>query len=286
MTQNILVYGQYDGEIRIASGGVLFFALCCDFKEIYQTLRSIVPLFPKTIPMVTLDTTYEKNSLYIGNKTISLMDITEANTFSEYFIYSTILGYLLGCFPWCIASMIIRNQYLSFGVMRVVTPAIGTTLMLRAILGPGIFIKGAFAFHVLFNMSLRGREDLGLAFKTSRTFSSAINMSFFLACGGALLLSVVQLRIATLAFGVFLLLGFFYGGVTGCSHSLPIRPWMLLTTASEGVWLRVKEKRRCPCVYWCGYCSDMHDSCEVFVIFPRDQVTFLHKLKGSVESQA
>jgi hypothetical protein len=284
MRQSLLIYGEYNGEIAIKSGGILLFALFLDSKEIYQTLRSIIPLYSKWIPLVTIDTTYDVNSLFVGNKTVSLLDVTEAHTFSSTFILWCYIGYLLGCFPWAIFTMILRNQYLSFDVTRITNPLLGTIVMIRAILGPSFIIKSAFATYSLFNLSLKGREDLGLAFKATKTTSLAINISIFLSCGCAFLLSIVALRIATLIFGVFLLLGAVYGAIIGCSHSLPIHPWMIITTIGDGVWLRLKEKKRCPCVYWCGYCTDMHDYDEVFVIFPRDQIQFLSKMKGNTET--
>jgi hypothetical protein len=284
MRQSVLIYGEYNGEIAIKSGGILLFALFLDTKEIYQTLRSIIPLYSAWIPLVTIDTTYDVNSLFIGNKTVSLLDVSEAHTFSSAFICWCYIGYLLGCFPWALFTMILRNQYLSFDVTRITNPLLGTIVMIRAILGPSFIIKSAFATYSLFNLSLKGREDLGLAFKAKKTTSLTINLSIFLSCGCAFLLSIVALRIATLIFGVFLLLGAVYGAITGCSHSLPIHPWMIITTIGDGVWLRLKEKKRCPCVYWCGYCTDMHDYDEVFVIFPRDQIQFLSKLKGNTET--
>jgi hypothetical protein len=284
MRQNILVYGEYNGEVAIKSGGILIFALFLDAKEIYQTIRSVIPFYGNWIPEVTIDTTADVNALFIGNKIVSLLDVTEAHTFSPPFVVFNMIGYLLGCFPWAIFSMIIRNQYLPFDIMRITSPIIGTIVMIRAILGPAFLIKSSYALYAVFNLTLKGREDLGLAFKATRTQTSAINMAIFLACGCALLLSIVALKIASLAFGVFLFLGFFYGAITGCSHSLPIRPWMTITTIADGVWLRLKEKRRCPCIYWCGYCSDMHDAEEVFVVFPRDQVKFLSKIKGNTET--
>jgi hypothetical protein len=284
LEQQVLVYGRYNGKISITSGGILFFALCCDFKEIYLTLKSIIPVHKSLIPPVTLDTAFDVNSLFIGNKTVDLQDVREAHTFEKSFIVASIFGYFLGCFPWCMFSMIIRDQYLSFDVMRIVTPVIGATIVLRAILGPSFVIKSAFALFAVLNLSLSGREDMGVAFKAKKTLTSALNMAIVMACCGSLLLSIVALQLAQMAFGVLLFVGFMYGAVTGCSHELPVRPWMCITKISDGVWLKLKQKRRCPCVYWGGYCTDMHDAYEVFVIFPKDQVLFLSKLKGGGDS--
>ena len=280
----MLIYGRYNGKINVASGGILFFAMVCDFKEIYLTLKSIVPITKGLIPPVTLDTAFDVNALFVGNKKVSLEDVREAHTFESSFIILSLLAYLVGCFPWCMFSMIIRDQYLSFDSMRIVTPMLGVIIILRAILGPSIVLKCSYALYAVLNLSLKGREDMGVAFKAKKTLTSAVNMAVGMACGGSLILSIVALDIAQLAFGVFLLVGFVYGAITGCSHELPVRPWMCITKISDGVWLKLKEKRRCPCVYWGAYCSDMHDAYEVFVVFPRDQVLFLSKLKGGASS--
>jgi hypothetical protein len=67
-------------------------------------------------------------------------------------------------------------------------------------------------------------------------------------------------------------------------HGLPIKPWITMTCAEEGTWLRVKKKSRCPCIYWGNWCSDVHETDEVFVIFPEDSVRFFQALKGGARS--
>ena len=44
-------------------------------------------------------------------------------------------------------------------------------------------------------------------------------------------------------FGVLVVVGMLYGGFAGCIHSLPIRPWFVLTTLRAGTWLQVKKKQ-------------------------------------------
>ena len=77
-----------------------------------------------------------------------------------------------------------------------------------------------------------------------------------------------------------------YGCFTGCIHSLPVHPWMYLTIIRGGVWMKVKKKQRCPCIYWGSFCTDMHDIDQVFIIWTTDQTRFLNYIKGGVAGQA
>jgi len=283
LIQPVLVVDRYKGIIEFEAGGILFFALFLDFKEIYHVLWKVVPCSDSLIPYVTLDTTFDVNSLFIGNDRINLEDVKEAHTFSIYFLISLIFGYSLGCMPWCLISMLVRDLYLPFDIMRMVTPMLGSIIVARAVLGPALFIKSALGLYAVLDLSLKGREDLGLAFKAKKSRMAAINMALGFSCIGSLLLCIVWTDMAGIAFPVLFGFGFFYGAMTGCSHELTLKPWMLITTITDGVWLKVKQQKRCPCVYWGGYCTDMHDTNEMFIIFPKDPVLFLGKLKGSVD---
>ena len=83
--------------------------------------------------------------------------------------------------------------------------------------------------------------------------------------------------------GASILLGYVYGLCTGCSHSLPIRPWMYITTLQPGIWLRVAKKQRCPCVYWGAFCTEIHQSDEILVVYPSDEVRFRFVVTGNVD---
>lgn len=285
LIQPVLVMDTFSTTVEFEAGGILFFALFLDFKEIYHVLLRVVPCSTGLIPMVTLDTTFDVNSLFIGNSVVNLEDVKEANTFSTLFLIATTLGYIMGCLPWCLISMLVRDLYLPFDIMRMLTPSLGAIIVARAILGPAIVVKSCLALSAVLDFSLKGREDMGLAFKAKKSHLAAFNMAIGFACVGSLLLCIVWYDMAAYAFPLLLAIGFFYGAMTGCSHELTVKPWMLVTTISDGVWLKVKQKKRCPCVYWGGYCSDMHDTNEMLIIFPKDPVLFLGKLKGSLDTE-
>jgi len=68
-----------------------------------------------------------------------------------------------------------------------------------------------------------------------------LHTSLGLTLIGAIVIAAVSVSYVAIAAAVFLAFGFLYGGLTGCIHELPIRPWMTITTLREGVWLRVKD---------------------------------------------
>lgn len=280
LSQDLMIFGVYKSKVEINSGGILLFALFSDSKEIYYTLMNIIPLVPAFVPMVTLDTTFDVNSMFVGNYQVRLEDITQAHTFSTYFTIGNLLGLFLGCFPWCLFSMIIRDYYLPFDIMRILAPSFGAICIIRSLLGPFFVHKIVFSALYILRVDYKTREEIGTAFKAEKTRTGAINAALIFACIGGLFCTVILLDYAALMFGVFLFVGFLYGGVTGCIHDLSIKPWMYFTTISDGVWLKLKKKKRCPCDYWGKYCTDMHDASEIFIIFPKDRVLFLSKLKG------
>lgn len=104
-------------------------------------------------------------------------------------------GQVLGVFPWCLFSLLLREAYLDFASMRVVIPVVGvanrgsycyhpyyyllhfylyvititiihqlgTVMVVRAVLGSGFLIKTAFSLQYLFDLRFETREVIGRA---------------------------------------------------------------------------------------------------------------------------
>ena len=282
--QPLLVFGRFPGDFSLTSLGVFFFAFCCDLKEIYYTLKMVVPARPEWVPMITVDLQEDVSALFIGEHIISIKDIGEMVTFPPAFALLSALGYFIGCFPWCLFAIILRDQFLQFISMRIVTPALAIIGLLRAILGPSFVIKIAFSFYYLFALDPKQRERAGVACQAMKTRYSAATGAFYFAIFVWIVSGVVAADQANLFLGFGFVAGLFYGAFTGCVHGLPIRPWMVLTCLRGGVWMRVKKKQRCPCIYWGSFCTDMHDAEEVFLIYTTDDVRFLGTIKGGVAS--
>ena len=229
--------------------------------------------------MVTLDLTTEGNALYIGRSVVRLEDIKEINTFSSNWARFLAVGYWLGTFPICTLILILRESYLPYATMRIVTPTLGCIALARAVLGSSFVVKAVFGFSYLFDFSLTTREQIGISIQSRRTkftiltslVSFVVVSTFF---GFALVAdwALVILAVATVS-------AFLYGGVSGCSHGLPIKPWVYLTTVEEGSYIRVKRKQRCPCVYWCNWCTEVHDTDEVLIVYPIEHIQFFSSLK-------
>jgi hypothetical protein len=282
--QPLLVFGRFPGDFSFTSLGVFFFAFCCDLKEIYYTLKMVVPARPEWVPMITVDLQEDVSALFIGEHIISIKDIGEMVTFPPAFALLSALGYFIGCFPWCLFAIILRDQFLQFISMRIVTPALAIIGLLRAILGPSFVIKIVFSFYYLFALDPKQRERAGVACQAMKTRYSAATGAFYFAIFVWIISGIVAADQANLFLGFGFVAGLFYGAFTGCVHGLPIRPWMVLTCLRGGVWMRVKKKQRCPCIYWGSFCTDMHDAEEVFLIYTTDDVRFLGTIKGGVAS--
>ena len=97
------------------------------------------------IPLVTIDLSDEVKSLFIGSHIIPIEDIKEYHTYSQRFIQlcfsgttyihtntykhihiyiHTYIGYVVGVFPWCLFAMLLREAYLDYASMRIVTPMV------------------------------------------------------------------------------------------------------------------------------------------------------------------
>jgi len=210
--------------------------------------------------------------------------VTEANTFPNTFAYVITAGVMLGCFPWAMFMLLMRELYLPFGVTRILIPTLGCVLFVRVILGATIFVKTAFALYYLFDFNPKTRENIGVSFQTRRTKFSALVGFGGMTLGGMFFVGTFVTQYALVSFLTLMMVGLLYGGVTGCIHGLPIRPWLIMTKAGEGTWLRVKKKERCPCIYWANWCTDVHEMEEVLIIYPEDSVRFFQAIKGGTRA--
>ena len=278
--QPLLIFGKLRQDLTLTSLGIFFFAFCCDLKELYFALKNIVPCRPEWVPYITIDLQEDISALFIGEHVISLKDIGEIVPFPVSFALFNAMGFFLGCFPWCLFAIILRDQFLNFASMRIVTPALAIIALLRAILGPAFVVKCSFSLFYLLTFDPKLRERAGVACQAIKTRYSAVTGACMIGILTYIMCGIVANEVAMTLFGYGVLAGLFYGAFTGCIHGLPIRPWMVLTCLRGGVWMRVKKKQRCPCLYWGAFCSDMHDADEVFVVYTTDDVRFLGLVKG------
>jgi hypothetical protein len=255
-------------------------ALLCDFKEIFFCCKYVVPVLKRWRQKVTLDRTADVMSLFIDNHSIPLQFIESVQLFSQSFAVLCGLGYLVAAMPWCLISLILRNQFLTFDTMRVVTPMLGGLMVARALTGPALFVKMAFTFYYLAAYNMFTRERIGVGCQAPKTLNTAINFAVAFAFIGGIFTALVAFSWFIYMILLSFVFGFLYGVLAGWVHSIPVRPWFHLTTLDGGLYLIVKKKQLCPCVYWGLYCTDMHQFCEVLLLYTEDDVKFINSLKG------
>lgn len=275
-------YGAVEGEITITSYGMVFFAAFCDLKEIFYVLKYVIPYRDVWLPQVTLDLSDEVRSLIVANYIVPIAEIKEYGAFTDSYILYCVGAFSLGVFPWCLFSILLREAVLRYSSMRVVTPLLGCIMVIRAVLGPGFVIKCGLALAFLFDCNFRTREAMGVAFQTVNTQNSALNTALALCVLTLLICSAVAFNWLGVMFAVALFGGAVYGAFTGCMHALPLRPWMYITTLRGGVWMRLRKRQRCPCLYWGRYCTEMHNYEEVFVLYVTDEVKFMSLINGGI----
>ncbi len=250
----ILAFGLYPADLELTSTLVVFFAAFCDLKEVYFTLKFIVPARDRWLPLVTIDLSEEVRCLFVGERTVPLGDIHEIHAFPESFMRYCLAAYTIGAFPWCLFSLLLREAYMEFTSMRVVTPMIGVIAILRAVLGPSFVVKCFFSLKFLMDGNYRVREHMGVAFQQDNTFNSAVNTAIGMTAVGVLITAAVAYDYVPIVIGVGVGFGLVYGAFTGCMHNLPIKPWIcecfLMFVMFLGPFLTICFNLRHDCAAW------------------------------------
>ena len=154
LTATVRPYGLYRTQFEISSFAINFLAFANDFKELYYVLRYVIPIRSKWVPLITVDKTEDVSSVFIGEYAVQLDDVVDSHPFSQLFAYLCAAAFAFASLPLALILLIVREQFLSFDIMRFLTPLLGLILVARVILGPSFLIKTAFCIHYLFNVIL------------------------------------------------------------------------------------------------------------------------------------
>lgn len=292
-------FNAFETTLYVNSFVMLFFSAFCDAKEIYAVLRNHIPLWSSWEPLVTLDLSDDQRSLFIDDHTIPLANIREIAAFPESFAYLLAAGLVLGAFPWCLLALLLRETALTYDTMRFVTPFLGVLMIIRATIGPTIFIKTVFAVQYLFSINFHTREVIGNAIQQESTWISGLNVAVSFCILAGLITAFVAFDWMALVVPAAIIGGTIYGVCTGTAHHLPIKPWLCkpplllpavpaltphadLTSLRGGVWLQVRKRQSCPCVYWGKYCTSLHQYEELCVLFTTDDIKFTSLLNNGI----
>ena len=66
----------------------------------------------------------------------------------------------------------------------------------------------------------------------------------------------------------------------GLYNGLGIQPNLHLTKIQDGYYIRYTRYVRCPCLFACATCTDIHERDEILFIFLDDITNFLQLIRG------
>ena len=159
--------------------------------------------------------TYSLPYCIITHPSPTTADIKESSPFSERFVQYCAAGYGLGVFPWCVFALLLRSAFLKYSSMRIVTPALGLVVIMRAVLGPGFVLKIASSLSFFYALSFETRELIGVSFQTENTRNTALNTALGLMLFVLIVVPIVAFNWLAVAIGCAIVGGAIYGTFTG-----------------------------------------------------------------------
>jgi len=130
-------------------------------------------------------------------------------------MYYCAAGYGMGVFPWCVFALLLRSSYLRYSSMRIVTPALGLIVIIRAVLGPGFALKIVSSLSFFYALSFQKRELIGVSFQTDNTKNTAVNTALGLTLLVLIVCPVIAFNSLAIAVGCAIVGGAIYGAFTG-----------------------------------------------------------------------
>ena len=283
ITEIIISYNIIKSNITITSIGILVFCMYNDIKEIYYTMKYIIPIRMKWIPFITIDISDEINALFINNYKIKLENIKEINSFSIEFIYLCIIGIFLGNIPYNLLILLLRNNnYMNFTIQRIISPIFGTIIIIRALLGSNFYLKIIFFLNIIYNYNMNIRESIGIAIQSYKTYISIIIFSFLYSFIALFFTSMLYPSVIGLSIALGFIIGIIYGLLNGIYHSLPIKPFLYITTLKHGTWLRINKTEKCLCRKNGQICTELNTTEEILIIYTTDDFKFNNLLKNGM----
>ena len=112
-------------------------------------------------------------------------------------------------------ALLLRSAFLKYSSMRIVTPALGLVVIMRAVLGPGFVLKIASSLSFFYALSFETRELIGVSFQTENTRNTALNTALGLMLFVLIVVPIVAFNWLAVAIGCAIVGGAIYGTFTG-----------------------------------------------------------------------
>jgi len=265
-------------------------AIVFDLRSISMLTSGV--FFVKREPVeILVDVHPDKGLMKVGPKTIALAEVLDIYLRSPFFLGFLSFCYILGGFPWALGSLTLPS-FESHPSMQVYTQVMGLLTLLRELLGPGLFAKAFFTTQWILVTRPEDRDEFGRAFLRRGLLQQFIAGSCLtpIILASTIMSRKVGFVSSGETFGIFALcvvFGGVFGYLIGVLRGLPCDGFCLITGWPTRNCYNVvcNDRVKCPCLFTCTYCGEIHSRRMVLVVvLPFDDMfLFKRMLKGDLK---
>lgn len=276
-----------------------FFLTVATLSDLYTTSQLLVHVFrlpwncrlgrryqsPQQV-IVSMDP--ETGYLKYGQNRILLLDLLDIQVLSTAYVWVLYLLTLMSGMPFALTCYSSRFLGLGLAGHRIFVRTMGACAILRAVMGKVFLVELLLALEWIFTFSRLKREEMGRALRRRGVFilatyvaltSTILSLLFCEMNQDSLKDSHVRLIVSIGACG-----GILVGLLIALLRGLPTLPHLTFTSTPVGVGHGVVYERRvrCPCVYTCSSCNDVHLRQVMFLAYLENDadLQFVRMLRG------
>lgn len=251
--------------------------LNCRFGRRYQSPQQVI---------VSMDpeTGYMKH----GQHRIPLLDLLDIQVLSTAYVWVLYLLTLMSGMPFALTCYSSRFLRRGLAGHRIFSRTMGACAILRAVMGEVFLVELLLAFEWIFTFSRLKREEMG---RTLRRRGVVILATYVALASTILSLLFCKMNQdglkdshARLIVWIGACGGILIGLMTAMLRGLPTLPRLIFTSTPVGVGHAVIYERRvrCPCVYTCASCNDIHMRQVLFLAYLENDadLQFVRMLRG------
>mmetsp|Transcript_21187 Transcript_21187/g.45770 ORF Transcript_21187/g.45770 Transcript_21187/m.45770 type:complete len:290 (+) Transcript_21187:897-1766(+) len=235
---------------------------------------------------VTVDTTPDSGFLSYGREKVPLGNLMDMHLLSSCYVWFLYVFTVVSGLPFATACYMATRISLGLDFHRIYVRLLGACLVARALFGGNFLAKLLLASQWIFSLSRDQRDEMGRSIKRRGTAL----ITFYVAVAVVFLASV-QIVInenkvhpsharlilyGSIGFGILL------GALAAMLRGLPVNAHIFFTRYPTMGYAVVYAKRaKCPCMFTCSSCSDVHSSQRMFMAYLDDkELAFVRLLRG------
>jgi len=280
-------------EMNVAFLFCSLFAAAFDMKAICVLLSKVfligVPWKRKLLKVV-VDLHPERGYMRVGSKYIALSEVSDVKSQSPFFHGFLSVIYVLSGLPFALWSLF-GGAFAGRGASTVAAAVTicGAVAILREIFGPSLFVKLYLSIGWVLAHSQHDRDELGRSLLRKGSLQQSVVGS---TLAPIFVFSFLSRRVENVSaadnFFIFLVSSFgggLLGLLLGLAHGLPVVPEACLAGfPSTVVGVVYTERVKCPCLFSCSYCSEIHSRQVLLVLALDDMYSFKRLLQGNLSN--